>query len=107
MDGTVHCVTPFRVLLGTISNQLLKDDVSKLKSQLQGHVNKECLDSLADGGQLIKVLYQRGLINDKKLAFLRRLLAECHLVSLVELVDDFRNSSLDGQSKNGISFASE
>lgn len=107
MAGTARAsVTPFHVLLGTISSQLLKKDVCKIKVMLQGHLNKESLHALRNGEDIISILNQRGLVNDKKLAFLRGLLVECGLVGLVEMVDEFRKTAADVQSKHGIYYYS-
>jgi len=106
MASTVHnSITPLHVLLGTISSQILKKDVSKIKVHLQGHLNKESLDSLRSGEDIINILYQRGIVNDKKLAFLRGLLAECGLLELVDLLDEYRKTRAEAQSRQGIVIA--
>lgn len=96
-------LTPFNILLGTISNHLTKDDVRQIKVQLQGHLSKECLERLRVGHDVTEVLQQRGIVTDKKLAFLRGLLVGCQQDGLVELVDEFKKSSIeqDGQLKQG------
>lgn len=102
MAGKVrNSVTPFHVFLGTISSQILKKDVSKIKVYLQGHLNKESLDRIRSGEDIISILYKRGIINDKKLAFLRGLLVECGLVELVDLLDEYRKTTADGTSRQG------
>lgn len=102
-DKEGFILTPFNVLLGTISSHLTKEDVRQIKVQLQGHLNKECLESLRVGHNVTEVLQQRGIVTDKKLAFLRGLLVACQQNGLVELVDEFKKSSVepDGQVKQG------
>lgn len=85
-------ITPFNVLLGTISNNLNREDVRRLKLQLQGHINKESLDKLRGGIDLVRVLQQRGFVTEKKLAFFRRLLVECELYTLAGLVDEYKQA---------------
>ena len=91
MSNTI-AITPFNVLLGTISNNLNRDDVRRLKLQLQGHINKESLDKLKGGIDLIGILRQRGFISERKLAFFRRLLVECGLCVLASLVDEYKQA---------------
>lgn len=90
--GNSLAITPFNVLLGTISNNLNRDDVHRLKLQLQGHINKESLDKLKQGIDLVGLLRQRGFVSEKKLAFFRRLLVECELYVLAGLVDEYKQA---------------
>ena len=99
-----NTITPFSVLLGTISNNLNREDVRRLKIQLQGHINKESLEKLKGGLDLVKILQQRGFVTDKKLAFFRRLLVECELHTLAGLVDEYKQAlqSINLIAKEGI-----
>jgi bacterioferritin (cytochrome b1) len=103
IDKDWSSLTPFHVLLGTISSLLSREDVRHIRVQLQGHLNKECLDRLRVGHHVTEVLHQRGLVTDKKLAFLRKLLIGCQQEGLVLLVDEFKKSSTepDGHVKQG------
>ena len=61
-----------------------------MKYLLQGHVNKETLEHLESGQELTEVLRKRGLVSEKKLAFMRKLLIEAKCLKQVNLVDEFR-----------------
>ena len=88
-------ISPFTLFLAAVSNQLHAEDVRKIRTQLYGHVNKECLDGVQDGRSLLGVLQTRGLLNNKKLSFFRKLLLDSKLLSLVELLDDFKKEDVD------------
>ena len=94
-------VSPFTVLMGTISRQLGGEHLRRLKILLGGHINKENLSSLQCGFDLIHVLQKRGLVTEKKLSFIRKLLQDCELFSLVELLDEYKQTFQDMDGKTG------
>jgi hypothetical protein len=69
-----------------------------MKYLLQGHINKETLLQLESGIELTDVLKTRGLVSEKRLAFLRKLLVEAKCLKLVNLVDDFKEKNAPGCS---------
>lgn len=96
-------ISPFNILLGTISSQLSRENIRRIKVQLRGHVNKEYLGKLKGGFDLIHVLQDRGLVTEKKLSFLRKLLQDCELFSLMELLDEYKQAMhvMNSKSKEG------
>lgn len=96
-------ISPFNILLGAISSQLSRENIRRIKVQLRGHVNKEYLSKLESGFDLIQVLQDRGLLAEKKLSFLRKLLQDCELFSLMELLDEYKQAVhvMNSKSKEG------
>lgn len=96
-------ISPFNILLGTISSQLSRENIRRIKVQLRGHVNKELLSKLKGGFDLIHILQDRGLVTEKKMSFLRKLLRDCELFSLMELLDEYKQAVhvMNGKSKEG------
>ena len=96
-------ISPFNILLGTISSQLSRENIRRIKVQLRGHVNKELLSKLKGGFDLIHILQDRGLVTEKKISFLRKLLQDCELFSLMELLDEYKQAVhvMNGKSKEG------
>lgn len=50
------------------------------------------------------ILQDRGLVAEKKLSFLRKLLQECELFALIELLDEYKQAVhhvMNGKSKEG------
>lgn len=96
-------ISPFNILMGTISGQLSRENIRKIKVQLRGHVNKEHLNKLKGGFDIIHVLQDRGLVSEKKLSFLRKLLQDCELFALIELLDEYKQAvhMMNGKSKEG------
>ena len=96
-------ISPFSILLGTISGLLNRENVRRIKVQLRGHINKEILGNLKGGFEVIKTLQDRGLVTEKRLCFLRKLLQDCELLPLVELLDEYKFAvqGLNGKSKEG------
>lgn len=90
MSAVVVNSTPFHVLLHNIGKDLKLSDVHYMKYLLQGHVNKETLEHLDSGQELTELLRKRGLVTEKKLAFMRKLLIEAKCLKQVHLVDEFR-----------------
>lgn len=82
--------SPFQVLLQDIGKELKISDVRYMKYLLRGHVNKETLEHLDSGQQLTEILRKRGLVSERKLAFMRKLLIEANCLKQVSLVDEFR-----------------
>lgn len=96
-------ISPFNILMGTISSQLSRENIRKMKVQLRGHVNKELLSKLKGGFDIIHILQDRGLVGEKKLSFLRKLLQDCELFALIELLDEYKQAVdvMSGKSKEG------
>ena len=96
-------ISPFNILMGTISSQLSREIIRKIKVQLRGHVNKELLGKLKGGFDIMNVLQDRGLVSEKKLSFLRKLLQDCELSALIELLDEYKQAVhvMNGKSKEG------
>lgn len=96
-------ISPFDVLLGTISSQLTRESIRKIKVQLRGHVTKEHLGKLKGGFDVIHILQERGLVTERKLSFLRKLLQDCELLALIELLDEYKQAVqvMNGKSKEG------
>ncbi|KAJ7371774.1 hypothetical protein OS493_023112 [Desmophyllum pertusum] len=96
-------ISPFNILLGTISSQLSRENIRKIKVQLRGHINKELLSKLKGGFDVMHILQDRGLVAEKKLSFLRKLLQECELFALIELLDEYKQAVhvMNGKSKEG------
>ena len=94
-------ISPFNILMGTISSQLSRENIRRIKVQLRGHINKELLSKLKGGFELLHILQDRGLVTEKKLSFLRRLLQDCELFSLMELLDEYKQAVhvMNGKSK--------
>lgn len=96
-------ISPFNILIGTISSQLSRENIRKIKVQLRGHVNKELLSRLKGGFDIMHILQDRGLVSEKKLSFLRKLLQDCELFALIELLDEYKQAVhvMNGTSKEG------
>lgn len=96
-------ISPFNVLLGTISSQLTRESIRKIKVQLRGHVTKEHLGKLKGGFDVIHILQEQGLVTEKKLSFLRKLLQDSELLALIELLDEYKQAVqvMNGKSKEG------
>lgn len=96
-------ISPFNLLMGTISSQLTRESIRKIKVQLRGHVNKELLSKLKGGFDVIHILQDRGLVTEKKLSFLRKLLQDCELFALSELLDEYKQAVqvMNGKAKEG------
>jgi len=96
-------ISPFSILMGTISSQLSRENIRKIKVQLRGHVNKELLSKLKGGFDIMRILQDRGLVSEKKLSFLRKLLQGCELFALIELLDEYKQAVyvMNGKSKEG------
>ena len=96
-------ISPFNILIGTISSQLSRENIRKIKVQLRGHVNKELLSKLKGGFDIMHILQDRGLVSEKKLSFLRKLLQDCELFALIELLDEYKQAVnvMSGKSKEG------
>ena len=90
MSAVEETHSPFHLLLHEIGKELKMGDVRYMKYLLQGHINKETLEPLKAGHELIDLLRKRRLVSEKKLAFLRKLLIEANCLKLVNLVDDFK-----------------
>ena len=82
--------SPFNLLLRDIGRELKLSDVRYMKYLLQGHVDKETLEHLDSGLELTEMLRKRGLVSEKKLAFMRKLLIASKCLKQVNLVDEFR-----------------
>lgn len=95
-------ISPFSVLLGTISRELSREHIRRIKIVLRGHVNKENLGKLRGGSDLVHFLQDRGLVTEKKLSFFRKLLRDCELFSLVELLDEYKQTMqvMNGETMN-------
>ncbi|EDO37983.1 predicted protein [Nematostella vectensis] len=90
--------TPFGALLQDIGRGLEVENVRYMKFLLQGHINRETLQYLDSGEELTEALRARGLVSQKRLAFLRKLLVEAKCLRLVNLVDNFRERFSPGVS---------
>ena len=78
-------------LLTTIGNEITPETLSRLKILLRGHVDKEVLDHVQSGPALLHTLSKRGLVTDKRLAFLRKLLKETKKCRLVTYIDSYKD----------------
>ena len=95
MSSLTEEYSPFQTLLKDVGRQLKVTDVRYMKYLLQGHVNKETLQNLDSGQELIEVLRKRGLVSERKLAFMRKLLVEAKCLKQVNLVDEFKEKLPD------------
>lgn len=87
----------FPSLLHEIGQSLDVESVRYIKYLLQGHINKETLQNLSDSGlDLVEILQKRGLVSERRLAFLRKLLVEVKCLKLVHLVDEFKEKLSPG-----------
>lgn len=102
-------ISPLNVLLRTISSQVSRENIRRIKVQLHGHVSKEHLSKLKDGFDLIHILQNCGLVTEKKLSFLRKLLQDCGLFSLMELLDEYKQAheAMTGECKEGNLYISQ
>ncbi len=82
-------IESFDLLLGTFSKMLTLPEVHRAKRELRGHVTKESLQKTHDGRQLVELLQANGLVGEKKLAFLRKILCDSGLPELVDLLDEY------------------
>lgn len=98
MSALTETPTTLDSLLQDIGNDLELEDVRYMKYLLQGHINKETLQHLESGDELTKVLKTRGLVSEKRLAFLRKLLVEAKCLKLVNMVDIFKEKHAPGVS---------
>ena len=103
-------ISPFALLLATISSQLRKDDVRRIRTQLQGVIDKKCLDAIQDGRSLLGVLQKQGFLNSKKLSLLRKSFVDSKLLCLVDLLDEFKRERIQSLNvpvrKGKLSFTS-
>lgn len=86
-------------LLTVIGNEISKEVLSKLKVLLRGHVDKDVLDYIETGPQLLLILHKRGLVTNKRLSFLRKFLKETKCttsLSYLEIYED-RNKTWTGK----------
>lgn len=95
MSSVTEEYSPFQTLLKDVGRQLKVTDVRYMKYLLQGHVNKETLQNLDSGQELVEVLRKRGLVSERKLAFMRKLLVEAKCLKQVNLVDEFKEKLPD------------
>ena len=98
MSALMETPTRLNSLLNDIGKDLELEDVRYIKYLLQGHINKETLQNLESGIELTEVLKTRGLVSEKRLAFLRKLLVEAKCLKLVNLVDTFKEKYAPGVS---------
>ena len=96
--------TPFSSLLLKIGMTLETQHVRSMKHLLQGHMNRETLQHLDTGQQLTDALTKRGLVTERKLAFLRKLLVEAKSLKLVDLLDEYKSQIPVPTHKTGRSF---
>lgn len=94
--------TPFSSLLITIGEKLETEQAQWIKHLLKGHINRETLQNLTTGQQLTKTLYERGLVTEKKLAFLRKLLVEAKSWRLVDLLDTYKSYNSTSGKPGGL-----
>ena len=87
---------PFSDLLSSIGQLLEGEEVRYMKFLLQGHVGKETLEYLETGEELTEVLRTRGLVSEKRLAFMRKLLIEAKCLKLVHLLDEYKEKFAPG-----------
>lgn len=91
MSTYTEIPSTFASLLHDIGKDLDDERVRYIKYLLQGHINKETLQHLGDSGpDLVEILQKRGLVSEKRLAFLRKLLVEVKCLKLVNLLDEFK-----------------
>lgn len=90
MTAAIGQNTPFSSLLTTIGEKLETQQVRLMKYLLKGHINGETLQYLTTGQQLTKALNERGLVTERKLAFLRKLLVEAKSLKLVDMLDNYK-----------------
>ncbi len=77
------------ILLGTFSKMLTGQDVHRAKRELRGHVEKECLQKIRNGRDLVELLRAYGLVGERKLAFLRKILHDAGLIGIVAVLDEY------------------
>lgn len=90
MSALTEAYSAFQTLVKDIGKQLTLSDVRYMKYLLKGHVNKETLQNIDSGQELIEVLRKSGLVSERKLAFMRKLLIEAKCLKQVNLVDEFK-----------------
>lgn len=97
MSTSAELPATFSTLLHDIGQSLDDDNVRYMKYLLQGHINKETLQNLSDSGlDLVEILQKRGLVSEKRLSFLRKLLVEVKCLTLVNLLDEFKEKLSPG-----------
>lgn len=77
------------LLLSTFSRMLTDSQVHVAKRQLKGHVTKESLQQIKHGRDFVTLLRSSGLVGERKLAFLRKLLYDAGLTEFVNLLDEY------------------
>ena len=89
----------FLDLLAVIGNEIPEDALFKLKVLLRGHVDKDVLDCIENGSQLLLILHKRGLVTNKRLSFLRKFLKEAECSTSLYYLDTYedKNKSWSGK----------
>ena len=75
----------FEEFIEELAANITTYELIEIKKLLLGHVDKECIDTIHNGYQLISHLLQKRLLNKHKLAFLKKLLqnvSDQHLSAL-------------------------
>lgn len=89
----------FLDLLTVIGDEIPGEALSKLKVLLRGHVDKNVLESIENGRQLLLILHKRGLVTNKRLSFLRKFLKETKCITSLSYLDshDDKYKTWDGK----------
>lgn len=78
-------------LLAVIGSEITRETLKKLRVLLRGHIDKDVLDYVETGSPLLQILYERGLVTNGRLAFLRKLLSETRCFRLVSYLDGYKD----------------
>ena len=92
------------LLLQTIARMLTVADVQRAKRELRGHVNGESLEQVRKGKDFVEILCAKGLVNNNKLMFLKKVLHSTNLFEPERLLDEYiarkRNPRLENNEDN-------
>jgi hypothetical protein len=93
LDANSERSATFLDLLTVIGNEIPEDALFKLKFLLRGHVDKDVLDYIESGAQLLLVLNKRGLVTNKRLSFLRKFLKEAKCTTSLKYLDIYEDEN--------------
>ena len=96
------------LLLQTMARMLTVADVQRAKRELRGHVNGESLEQVRKGTDFMEILCAKGLVNNNKLMFLKKVLHSTNLVEPEKLLDEYiarkKNPRLESNEDNNSKF---
>ena len=93
MSNVSEQVHNFLDLLTVVGNEIPADALSKLKVLLRGHVDKDALNYVETGSQLLLILHRRGLVTNKRVSFLRKFLKDAKCEASLSYLNSYEEKN--------------